>query len=205
MSRNRHIDTNRKQSLDELDQQTWNGPAGGHRTLDPTFGPRPHPHGPHGHRHLPGYRPHHDSGGHIPPRSAFGGSGDDGFSGRAVKVLGTILPAEVVHWLLRAVSYGPPEIVAIFKVEVAAIQASLTHLKASGAETPLFVPEDIQAGKGTLRSMTPVMTDNETSVCLHNLFWGPDEVQAIAFLSLVVLRLNAVGCAAAAANEDEEA
>ncbi|MDI3334799.1 hypothetical protein QKW60_00080 [Defluviimonas aestuarii] len=125
-----------------------------------------------------------------------GGSGGDGFSGRAAEILGTILPPEVTNWLLRSVSFGPPEIVAIFKVDVAAIDANLARRQAAGIEAPWFSPEDIQAGDNTLHAMSATMTDNETAACLHNLFWGPDEVQAIAFVSLVLLRLNAVDPAA---------
>ena len=63
-----------------------------------------------------------------------GGSGDDGFSGRAAQVLGTILPPEVTNWLLRSVSFGPPEIVAIFKVEIAAIDVELARRQADLTE-----------------------------------------------------------------------
>lgn len=178
---------------DERHQQTWNGPINGRHAHGSAAGPA---HGHHGHRHRPGLPPHLAGGGHFPPRSGIGGSGDDGFSGRAAQVLGTILPPEVTNWLLRSVSFGPPEIVAIFKVEIAAIDADLARRQAAGIEAPWFSPEDIQAGEVTLHALSATMTDNETAACLHNLFWGPDEVQAIAFLSLVVLRLNAADPAA---------
>ncbi len=196
MSHHKH-DKGRDDRLhNERIQQTWNGPAGVHRPRDPALGPAHGHHGPHGHRHHPGLPPHLAGGGHFPPRSGMGGSGGNEFSGRAAEILGTILPPEVANWLLRSVSFGPPEIVAIFKVEIAAIDANLARRQAAGIEAPWFSPEDIQAGENTLHAMSATMTDNETAACLHNLFWGPDEVQAIAFLSLVVLRLNAADPAA---------
>lgn len=155
----------------ERGHKSWGGPAPSHLQPSHAFGPA--------HRHH-----------HGPPRSGMGGSGDDGFSGRAAQVLGPILPPAVINWLLRSVSYGPPEIIAIFKVEIAAIDADLVRRQVAGIEAPWFSPEDIQAGEDTLHAMSATMTDNEIAACLHNLFSGPDEVQAIAFLSLVVLRLN---------------
>lgn len=181
---------------DELLQQTWNGPSGVRRPHGPALGPARGHHGPHGHHHHPGLPPHVHGGGHFRPRSGMGGPGGDGFSGRAADILGTILPPDVANWLLRSVSFGPPEIVAIFKVEIAAIDADLARRQAAGIEARWFSPEDIQAGEDTLHAMSATMSDNETAACLHNLFWGPDEVQAIAFLSLVVLRLNAADPAA---------
>lgn len=177
-------------------QQTWDGPGGLRRPHAPASGHALGHHGVHGRRHHPGPPPHLAGGSHFPPRSGLGGSGGDGFSGRAADILGTILPPEVTNWLLRSVSFGPPEIVAIFKVGVAAIDAHLARRQAAGIEAPWFSPEDIQAGENTLHAMSATMTDNETAACIHNLFWGPDEVQAIAFLSLVLLRLNAADPAA---------
>ena len=187
---------------DERHQQIWNGPISGRH---PHGGPTRAHQGPRGHRHHPGLPPHLGDGGHFPTRSGMGGSGDDGFSGRAAQVLGTILPPGVTNWLLRSVSFGPPEIIAIFKVEIAAIDADLARRQAAGIEAPWFSPEDIQAGEDTLHAKSATMTDNETPACLHNLFWGPDEVQAIAFLSLIVLRLNAADPAGCAVEQQEEA
>lgn len=192
---------------DERRQQPWNGPVGDQHPHGPAAGPTHGHHGPHGHRHHPGLPPHLGGGGHFPPRTGMGGSGDDGFSGRAAQVLGTILPPEVVNWLLRSVSFGPPEIKAIFKVEIAAINADLARRQAGGVEMPWLTPEDIQSGEDTLRSMSAVMTGDEIAACRHDLFRpkAPDEVHAIAFLSLVVLRLNAADPAADAGDKQEEA
>lgn len=181
--------------------EPWDGPTGG----APGFG---HPQGPH---HYPSGRPHHrppvpghhTHRGHPPHGPAHrNGLSGDGFSGRAEEVLSRILPSGVVNWALRAASFGPPEIVAIFKAQVATIEHALAAAEASGADPLWFTHQDLQTSDETCKAMASVMTDEEARICLHNLFLGPEEVQALGFLSLVVLRAAFATGVGAADNVD---
>jgi hypothetical protein len=111
-------------------------------------------------------------------------------------VLVRILPPEVVNWVLRAASFGPPEMVAIFKAQVATVQQALDAAEAESHPLPWLSPEEVQSGEPTCAALGQVIGEDDVRNCLHNLFIGPQEVQAVAFLALVILRL---GCAANAA------
>lgn len=111
------------------------------------------------------------------------------FAGHAEKTLGQILPEETVKWLIRAASFGPPEMIAIFKSQVAVVDAAINVLSAMNAAIPEFDEEEVEDSADTVAALTVVMTAREAAIVMEDLFEGPEEVQAIAFLSLTALRL----------------
>jgi hypothetical protein len=77
--------------------------------------------------------------------------------------------------------------VAIFKALIATIHNELAAREASGAPLPWFEPSEVQYGDDTVSALNKVMSIEEVRGCTHNLFVGPEEVQSVAFLSLVAM------------------
>jgi hypothetical protein len=79
--------------------------------------------------------------------------------------------------------------IAIFKSQIAVVDAAIQTISASGAQLPSFDPDEVEDSDDSIAALTSVMTEHEANAVLEDLFVGPEEVQAIAFLSLVALRL----------------
>jgi hypothetical protein len=161
------------------------GPAPHHHGHAPHHhGPAPHHHGPAPHHHGPaphhhGHAPHHES-------NSFAGY----FGENAGGTLAKMLSADFVSWLLRAISYGPPEMRSIFKVQIATIAREIHRRELAGEALPQFTREDLIQGEAVFSALAEVVPEPEVAQCIGGLFTSPEEVNAIAYVMLLSLHLS---------------
>ena len=141
---------------------------------------REHGHPPHGHHGHP-LHPVHDRHGH-PPHP---GHSHQGAAATLEKV---VLPQDVI-WLTRAMRVCPPEMRALFRLHIAMIEHQLMLFEAISTSPPQFDLSDLVKSDASRHSLSITLLDSEQQGCLHDLMLGPEEVNAVAFVSLVSLRL----------------
>ena len=176
--------------------EIWSGPLGDLNTvggppldshmgaIPPHLGGSPLRHSHHLNRppHPPHRHPHHFHG-----NGAFALGNE--FSSMACSTLYQIVEPSVANWMMRAISFGPPEMLAIFKVQIATMSHTVEML---GAVIEITSPADIQSGDLTIAALSIALNSTETGGCVANLFYGPEEVQVIAFASLINVRLASI-------------
>jgi len=120
----------------------------------------------------------------------------EGMSSGAQVTLAKLLPSDFVTWLTRAMSMCPPEMLALFRVHVATLEHQLVTLKQLGVPVPKFDPNDLATGQASLEALGSVLSETHQRHVLDDTMLGPIEVQAVAFASLISLRLADLASAA---------
>lgn len=170
--------------------------------------PKHHPHPPHRHGH-----PHHGPGHHLARyhESLLYSGGDqpeqllDGIGHySASETLNRFLPAHLVTGMLRAMTDCPYEIRALFQLQIAAIEHQLKGLERVGAPVPQFDPYDLAKGNETLDALSISLSAPQQHRCLEDAMAGPLEVQAVAIVSLLSLRVAGIASAPAQERETDE-
>ena len=160
-------------------------PAHGH---PPHPAPLRPPHPPHGH-------PLHDRHGH-PPHPGHSHQG-------AAATLEKIVPHQDVISLTRAMRVCPPEMRAEFLILMAIIEHQLQLCEAIGSLPPHFDLFDPAEEEANQRALSITLPESEQQACLQDLMRGPPEVQAVAYVSLIALRLADIASASAMIDEVE--
>ncbi|SMD01128.1 hypothetical protein [Primorskyibacter flagellatus] len=125
-----------------------------------------------------------DTHGHNAERLAV-----DAMSSGAQVTLAKLLPNDFVTWLTRAMAMSPPEMLAIFRMHVATIEHQLVTLTQIGVSTPQFDPYDLATGQASIEAIGSALSGTHQRHVLDDAMLGPIEVQAVAFVSLISLRL----------------
>ena len=152
------------------------------------------------------HHPAHDRHGHLPhpshsrhDRPLHSANGQQG----AAATLEKVIPPQDVEWLTRAMRGGPPEMRAEFLLLVAIIEHQLHQCEAISTTIPHFDLFDPAEGEANLRALSITLSASEQQVCLQDLMRGPPEVQAIAYLTLLALRLAEIASTSATIDEIE--
>ena len=185
-------------TIPNTENESWQGPMGSVQQYAP---PPPHHHGPHHgphHRHPPHHSPHHHHFAGMLPRTGYA----QGFAADVEETLSRAVESRAVNWILRAVSYGPPEMVSIFRAQLATMAHLVKTIDDREISFDPMSPENVKDGSATQQALSLILPANEISSCQYGLFVGPEEVQAIAFVELINLRLSQMIATADAAITD---
>ena len=107
----------------------------------------------------------------------------------AAETLEKLVPLGDVVWLTRAMRHCPPEMRALFRLHIAMIEHQLVLFEATSTSPPQFDLADLVKSDASRRALDITLLDSVQQGCLHDLMLGPEEVNAVAIVSLISLRL----------------
>ena len=115
---------------------------------------------------------------------------ESNFSNEAEATLCRAVEPSGAEWILRVVSFGPREIRAILRVQLAIMASSLGVIDALAIEIKPSSLDEIQSGGETVKAISNILPSEEVDRCIYNLFQSPREVQGIALVGLINARLS---------------
>lgn len=107
------------------------------------------------------------------------------------ETLRALLPSSFATELQRAASEGPYEVRALFLLGVVRLQHQIAKCEEAGVLIEPFDPQDLVNGMETHSALAMLMNQSQHKRCVDDAMSGPLEIQAVAIVSLLSLRLAA--------------